>query len=186
MTKEYKYKEPPDNGTAPVSQTVRRDKQSAKEHERMEVSHFRDIQEEFMNRAQHAVYCNVATVDLKNRPRSRVMHVVWDGPIGWVITRPESHKAKHLTHNPYVSLTYMSNPHKPVYIDCKADWQQDVAEKRRIWELHKITPPPLGFDPTPHYGTLDHKDFGLLQFTPWRIELAELEKESLIWRPSRD
>jgi hypothetical protein len=158
-------------------------KQGTEEHETMEVTHFTDIQDEFMNRAQQAVYCNVATVDLKNRPRSRVMHVVWEGPLGWVITWPKSHKAKHLSHNPYVSLTYMSNPHKPVYIDCKADWQQDVAEQRRVWELHKTLPPPLGFDPTPHYGTIDHKYFGLLQFTPWRIELAELKSESLIWRP---
>ena len=155
----------------------------AEEHETMEVTDFRDMQAEFMNRTQHAVYCNVATVDLKNRPRSRVMHVVWDGPIGWVITWPESHKPRHLDNNPYVSFTYMSNPYKPVYIDYRSHWQQEISEKQRIWELHKTLPPPLRFDPTPHYGTIDHKYYGLLWFTPWRIELAELERESLIWRP---
>src|SRR5260221_3447683 len=70
----------------------------------MEVARFEDIQTEFMHRAQKAVYCNVATVDRKGRPRSRVMHVIWEGPMGWVITWPESHKAKHLANNPYVSL----------------------------------------------------------------------------------
>ena len=60
--------------------------QRDKEREMMEVAQFEDIQTEFMNRAQQAVYCNVATVDRQGRPRSRVMHVIWDGPIGWVIS----------------------------------------------------------------------------------------------------
>jgi len=149
----------------------------------MEVSRFEEIQAEFMDRAQKAVYCNVATVDLKGRPRSRVMHLIWDGPIGWVITWPESHKAKHLGNNPHVSLAYINNPYKPVYVECIAQWVNEVNEQLRIWELHKSIPPPLGFDPEPGYGTIENKYFGLLKFTPWRIELAELKAESLIWRP---
>jgi general stress protein 26 len=152
----------------------------------MEVAQFEDIQAEFMARAQQAVYCNVATLDPKGRPRSRVLHVVWDGPVGWVITSPTSHKVQHLAHNPYVSLAYVSNPMKPVYIDCVAAWVTEVEEKLRVWELHKTIPPPLGFDPTPHYGTIEHKHFGLLRFIPWRLELAELGAESLIWRPATD
>lgn len=148
----------------------------------MEVAHFEDIQAEFMDRLQQAVYCNVATVDLKNRPRSRVMHVVWNGPVGWVITWPESHKARHLANNPYVSLAYINNPEKPVYVECTAAWITSTSEKLRIWELYKTIPPPLGFDPEPHYGTIGNPYFGLLQFTPWRIELAGLGEESRIWR----
>ena len=151
----------------------------------MEISRFEDIQVEFMQRAQQAVYCNVATVDSKGRPRSRVMHLVWDGAIGWVITWPESHKAKQLANNPHVSIAYIAQPLKPVYVDCVAAWVNETDEKLRIWELHKTLPPPLGFDPTPHYGTIEHKYFGLLRFNPWRIELAELGKESLIWRPGK-
>ena len=149
----------------------------------MEIVNFEDIQVEFMNRAQEAVYCNVATVDPKGRPRSRVLHVVWDGYIGWVITSPRSHKGRHLASNPYISLAYISNPMKPVYADCTAEWVHAADEKQRVWELHKTIPPPLGFDPTPHYGTIEHQHFGLLKFIPWRIELAELGSESLIWRP---
>src|SRR5688572_31630005 len=150
----------------------------------MEVVRFEDIQSEFMNRAQLAVYCNVANVDRKGRPRSRVMHVVWDGPIGWVISWPGSHKAKQLANNPYVSLAYVKDPMKPVYIECIAEWVREVGEQQRIWELHKTIPPPLGFDPAPHYGTIEHEYFGLLRFTPWRIELAELGAESQVWRPA--
>lgn len=149
----------------------------------MQVAQFEDIQAEFMARAQQAVYCNVATVDRKGRPRSRVMHVVWEGPIGWVITWPGSHKAKHLSNNLYVSLAYVKDPYKPVYIECLAEWVTETSEQQRIWELHKAIPPPLGFDPEPGYGTIEHEYFGLLRFTPWRMELAELKSESLIWRP---
>jgi general stress protein 26 len=151
----------------------------------MNVSNFEDIQAEFMRRAQQAVYCNVATADLKGRPRSRVMHLVWDGPTGWVITWAESLKAKHLANNPHVSLAYIGNPYKPIYVECTAGWVTEVDEQLRIWELHKSIPAPLGFDPGPGYRTIEDKYFGLLKFTPWRIELAELKAESLIWRPEK-
>ena len=61
----------------------------------MEVARFEDLQEEFLARVSRAVYCAMATVDRLNRPRSRIMHPVWDGdgPTGWVISRPGSHKA---------------------------------------------------------------------------------------------
>lgn len=149
----------------------------------MEVAQFSDIQAEFMHRVQQGVYCVLATADLKGRPRTRVMHVVWYGPIGWVITSPQSPKVKHLASNPHVSLAYISNPMKPVHVECMAEWVTDRAEMLRIWDVYKTIPPPLGFDPTPHYSTIEHQHFGLLQFTPWRLELAALGSESQIWRP---
>ncbi len=60
---------------------------------------------------------------------------IWDGPIGWVISWPASHKAKHLAHNPAVSLAYIADKAKPVYVDGVAEWVDAVEEKRRIWEL---------------------------------------------------
>jgi uncharacterized pyridoxamine 5'-phosphate oxidase family protein len=151
----------------------------------MEVASFEEIQTEFIDRIQQAVYCNVTTIDRKDRPRSRVMHVIWEGPIGWVITWPASHKAKHLAHNPHVSLAYVAQPTKPVYVEAIAAWVTELNEQQRIWDLHKALPPPLGFDPTPHYSTIQGQYFGVLRFTPWRIELAELGAESLIWRPAQ-
>jgi uncharacterized pyridoxamine 5'-phosphate oxidase family protein len=147
----------------------------------MQATSFEALQAEFMTRVQQAVYCNVATVDLKGRPRSRVMHLVWEGSTGWVVTWPESPKARHLANNPHVSIAYLSNPMKPVYVESTAEWVTTTEEQLRVWELYKTI--PLGFDLTPHYGTIEHKFFGLLRFRPWRIELAELWKESLIWRP---
>ena len=148
----------------------------------MEVSNFAEIQAEFMRRAAQAVYCSMATVDRKGRPRSRILHPIWDGPIGWAISWPESHKTKHLQVNPYVSLAYIYDRDKPAYADCRAEWVDSDEEKVRIWELCKSIPPPFGFDPEPHYGTIHHKYYGLLKFVPWRIELAHLNGESIIWR----
>jgi len=149
----------------------------------MEVTSFAEIEEEFIGRVQTAVYCNMATIDRQGRPRSRMIHPIWDGPIGWVISWPESHKAKHLKANPFVSLAYIQDKNRPLYIDAAAEWLDDVQEQQRIWDLHKTTPPPVGFDLEPHYGTIYHHYFGVLKFTPWRIELAELEGDPRIWRP---
>jgi general stress protein 26 len=148
----------------------------------MQVATFEEIATEFIERVGRAVYCNLATIDRKNRPRSRIVHPIWDGPVGWVISWPESHKAKHLTYNPYVSLAYIRDSERPVYVDCMARWVADPAEKTRIWDLFKATPPPLGFDPEPFFDGIDDPHFGLLQLTPWRIELYNLSGEPAVWR----
>jgi general stress protein 26 len=148
----------------------------------MEVLRFEEIQDEFKRRVSQVVYCTMATVDRKNRPRTRVLHPIWDGPTGWVISWPGSHKAKHLANNPAVSLAYIPDKGKPVYVDGIAEWVDALDEKYRIWDLFRKTAPPLGFDPQPHYGNIENPDFGLLRITPWRIELANLGNESIIWR----
>ncbi|KPV51186.1 hypothetical protein SE17_22640 [Kouleothrix aurantiaca] len=148
----------------------------------MNVAKFAQIQAEFLARITQAVYCTMATVDHRNRPRSRIMHPIWEGPTGWIISWPESHKARHLARNPAVSLAYLPETARPVYVDGTAEWVQSAAEKQRIWDLHAATPPPLGFDPQPHYGSIDDRYFGVLRVTPWRIELANLGGEPLIWR----
>ena len=149
-----------------------------------DVTNFTEMQPEFLARVSQAVYCNMTTVDRQNRPRSRMIHPIWDGPIGWLISWPQSHKAKHLRTNPYISLAYIQDKEKPVYVDCRAEWVMQEGEQIRIWMLHQQTPPPLGFDPQPHYGDIHHHYFGLLKLTPWRIELATLYGEPLVWRPS--
>jgi len=148
----------------------------------IEVATFEELQTEFMRRVAQAVYCSMATIDLKSRPRSRIMHPIWDGPVGWAISWPQSEKAKHLQANPSASLAYIHDRGKPVYVDCTAEWVSADSEKWRIWELYKSTTPPLGFDPELHYGDIHHKYYGLLKFTPWRIELGSLDGEAIVWR----
>ncbi len=85
----------------------------------MEVSSFGEIEVAFMERLQRMVWCNVATVDRRDRPRSCIVHPLWEGNIGWITTRRNMHKARHLAHNPFVSLAYVADVARPVYVDCK-------------------------------------------------------------------
>ncbi len=89
----------------------------------IEVSDFGDIAAEFHARVARSVWCNVATVDAECRPRSRVMHPIWEGATGWIGTRATSvragHRAPslklaHLARNPHTSLAYFADPLKPV------------------------------------------------------------------------
>ena len=125
----------------------------------MKVSSFSEIEKEFIERVHSIVWCNVATVDGRGRPRSRLLHPIWEGMTGWIATHRQSHKSRHLAHNPYVSLAYITDIHRPVYVDCRASWVDDLAEKARIWDLFKATPPPMGFDPVIVFLTAIHFHF---------------------------
>jgi hypothetical protein len=153
----------------------------------MEVMHFSEIEEEFIQRVHTMVWCNVATIDSQQRPRSRILHPIWEGSTGWIATHRNSYKSQHLGYNPYVSLAYITDIMKPVYADCTTVWIDDLAQKQRIWDLFKNTPPPLGFDPALDFVSPDHENFGLLKLTPWRIALVTFPAEShevgqRIWR----
>lgn len=153
----------------------------------MEVADFSEIEAEFLERVHTMVWCSVATVDTRQRPRSRVLHPIWEGATGWIGTHRNSHKARHLAQNPYVSLAYITDIHKPVYADCIAEWVDDLDQKKRIWELFRTTPPPLGYDPASTFVSADHDNFGLLKLTPWRIDLVSFPAESFeegtkVWR----
>jgi len=149
----------------------------------MQTTNFADIQEEFIERVHNDVWCSVTTINRANRPRSRVLHPIWEGQTGWIATGRQSHKSKHLAENPYISLTYMKDPLNPVYVDCKAEWVDDMAEKQRIWDLFTNTPPPLGYELAQFFGTVDSAGYGLLKLTPWRIELYSLmTQDNKIWR----
>lgn len=149
----------------------------------MNTSNFADIQEEFIKRVHNDVWCAVTTVNRANRPRSRVLHPIWEGQVGWIATGRDSHKSKHLAENPYISLTYLKDPMNPVYVDCKTEWVDDMAEKQRLWDVFGNTPPPLGYELGQFFGTVDSKGYGLLKLTPWRIELYSLlTQDNKIWR----
>jgi hypothetical protein len=75
----------------------------------------------------------------------------------------------------------------PVYVDCSAEWVDDIQVKRRIWDLFKNTPEPVGYDPAHDFVRPDHENFGLLKLSPWRIALvtfpaASHEEGQQIWR----
>jgi uncharacterized pyridoxamine 5'-phosphate oxidase family protein len=156
----------------------------------VKIATFADIDNEFIQRVHSMVWCSVATIDTNNRPRSRILHPIWeiqDGrPIGWIATLRHSPKSKHLARNPYVSLAYIANVFQPVYVDCTAQWDGRLETKQRVWEMFRTTPPPLGYDPAPIFKAADDSNFGILKLTPWRIELADMASPTpyRIWQDS--
>ncbi len=154
----------------------------------MDVASFAEIEEEFNARVSRIVWCTVATVDRQGRPRTRILHPIWEGWTGWIATGRHSLKEKHLAANPYLSVSYWDQEHQQVYVDAKAEWQDDQAEKLRIWNLYKGTPPPYGYDPAIIWQAgPDDPEYGLLKLEPWRIELYALKDlitgaEPKIWK----
>lgn len=148
----------------------------------IEVTSFAEIETEFIRRVHTWVWCNLATLDSHNRPRSRIVHPIWEGATGWIGTRRHSPKAKHLAHSPYVSLAYIADLAKPVYINCIAEWADDLADKQHVWDMFLAAPPPLGYDPAPIFQSVDNPNFGLLKLTPWRVELADMPNHIQVWQ----
>jgi hypothetical protein len=155
----------------------------------MRVSTFAEIEDEFIARAHKMVWCNVATVDTQGRPHSRILHSIWDGPAGWIATRRHSPKARELEQNPHVSLAYIADVVRPAYADCLARWEDDLAAKRRVWDLFLASPAPLGYDPAPIFGALDAPDFGLLRLAPYAVELGDVSGQGerrIVWRAATE
>ena len=153
----------------------------------MDVASFADIEEKFNEITRRVVWCTVTTIDRQNRPRSRILHPVWEGTTGWIATGRQSHKAKHLADNPFVSVSYWDQQHEQVQAECKAEWADDQADKDALWELLKSTPEPVGYDPVGFWPAADDPGFGALKLTPWRIEVWGVEamgrgEPPLVWR----
>jgi hypothetical protein len=153
----------------------------------MQVKHFSEIEAEFSQRVRTIVWCNVASVDSQGRPRSRILHPIWEGSTGWIGTSPTSLKAKHLVRNPFVSLAYITSVMNPVYVDCKAEWMDDMEVKRHVWNLFASTPEPIGYDPAIDFVAPNSDKWGVLKLTPWRIDLVSFpapsfEEGTRIWR----
>lgn len=151
---------------------------------------FAAIESEFRARVERMVWCNVATVNDKNRPVSRVLHPIWevvDGqPVAWTATYRYSVKSRHLAQNPYVSMAYVSEWQTPVFVDGIASWDDDPATKAHVWDLFLAAPEPLGYDPAPLFHAPDHSSYGALRIDPTKITLATLGGDpwQQIWRRS--
>jgi general stress protein 26 len=153
-----------------------------------EISNFSEIEAEFMKRVSRIVWCTVTSVDRRDRPRARILHPVWEGSTGWIATGRQSFKAKHIAHNPHLSLSYWDPAHEQVHAECHAEWEDDPAEKARLWEFYKATPPPLGYDLAMFWQDAEDPAYGLLRLSPWRIEISALAdmmkgRAPEVWRP---
>lgn len=151
----------------------------------MEVASFAEIADAFRERYTRIVWCTVATMDTRGRPRTRILHPIWEGSTGYILTNRHSLKEKHLAGNPYVSLSYWDSSYEQAYVDARTEWEDDQSERARIWELYKATPGPLGFDPAIIWTGPDDPVLGVLKLTPWRIELSNnMPNSKVVWRPA--
>jgi len=134
-----------------------------------------DALDAFMATAQRVVYCSLATVDRRGRPRSRLVHPVWerdgDGIVGWVGSRPTRYRRVHLHRTPFVSCFYWDPAHDVAVAECAVRWIDDDEGRRHAWERLAAAPEPMGYDPAPIWPdgpTGD--DFAALRLNPWRIQ----------------
>ena len=83
----------------------------------------------FVEMAHRIVWCTVATVDTAGKPRTRILHPIWewDGSslVGWIATGATSLKAKHLARTPDVSLTYWTTNHDTCTAEAVATMHTD-------------------------------------------------------------
>ncbi|MEA3020804.1 MAG: hypothetical protein QOI47_2328 [Actinomycetota bacterium] len=126
--------------------------------------------------AHRIVWCTVATVDAKGRPRTRVLHPIWsfddDGLVGWIATGATSLKTRHLARTPEVSLTYWAPDHDTCSAEAVASMHTDDETCTWLWNRFKDAPAPVGYDPAiipPWSGGPVSAEFGAMKLDPTRL-----------------
>ncbi|NOX50025.1 MAG: pyridoxamine 5'-phosphate oxidase family protein [Gammaproteobacteria bacterium] len=138
---------------------------------------YQDIVEPFIEMAHKIVWCSVATVDKKGRPRSRILHPIWemegDKLVGWIATGATPIKLAHLEASAFVSCNYWSAEQDTCMAECAAAWVADDATKAAVWDKLANAPAPLGYDPAivPGWEDSTSPSFSALRLEPWRIRV---------------
>lgn len=141
------------------------------------MTELKDIAEPFVNMAHSIVWASAATVDRKKRPRSRVLHPIWqwDGEqlVGYIGTSATKTKRAHLEESPFISLNYWATNQDTCTAECHATWAFDDETCTRIWNLFKETPMPIGYDPAiiPSWNKPTDDAFVVLKLDPWKLRV---------------
>ncbi len=136
-----------------------------------------DVAPAFVSMAHRIVWCSVASVDDQGRPRSRILHPIWqwDGAqlVGWIATSPTPAKQGHLAASPFMSLSYWDATHDTCVAECRAALLRDDSTRTMVWDLFKHAPPPVGYDPAmiPSWQGPLAESFAALQLDPWRLRV---------------
>ena len=153
-----------------------------------------DIAPAFVEMAHAIVWCSAATVDAKGRPRSRVLHPIWqwDGAhlTGWIATGPTPTKRAHLAARPHLSCNYWSPNQDTCVAECHAEWAFDDDTRSMVWRLFRDGPAPVGYDPAmiPGWDSAVSPNFAALKLRPWRLRvmpgavLMKGEGAAMVWR----
>jgi len=150
----------------------------------------------FVEMAHGIVWCSAATVDAKGRPRSRILHPIWewDGTrlTGWIATGATPTKLSHLEASPFMSCNYWSPAQNTCVAECGAEWALDGPTRERVWKLFAEGPEPVGYDPAmiPGWDNPQSPGFAVLKLDPWRLRvmpasvLLQGRGETLVWQRS--
>jgi hypothetical protein len=131
----------------------------------------------FVEMAHRIVWCAAASVDAKGRPRSRILHPIWEWRggelVGWIATGPTRTKRAHLAASPHLSLNYWQPSHDTCVAECRAEWRFDRETRERVWETFEAAPPPVGYDPAiiPGWTSPASDAFAALRLEPWRLRV---------------
>lgn len=148
----------------------------------------------FVAMAHQIVWATMATVDSNGRPRSRILHPIWqwDGEqlVGWIATSPTPVKRAHLEATPYVSVNYWTPSHDTCVAECRASWILDDEGRQAVWDMFLNGPKPVGYDPRiiPAWTSPTVDAFAGLKLEPWRLRvfpgtvLTGQGGEVLTWR----
>ena len=136
-----------------------------------------EIAPAFVKMAHEIVWCTAATVDAKGRPRSRVLHPIWqwqDGALtGWIATGATPIKRAHLAASPHLSCNYWVPSHDTCVAECRAEWVFDDEGRKMVWDLFANGPAPVGYDPAmiPGWENALSPTFAALKLDPWRLRV---------------
>ena len=136
-----------------------------------------EIAPAFVKMAHEIVWCTAATVDAKGRPRSRVLHPIWqweDGRLtGWIATGPTPIKRAHMEASPHVSCNYWAPTQDTCVAECRAEWVFDDEGRKMVWDLFANGPAPVGYDPAmiPGWDNALSPTFAALKLDPWRLRV---------------
>ena len=141
------------------------------------MSSLAEIAPAFIETAHRIVWATVATIDTDDRPRSRVLHPIWEWDderlVGWIATGPTPVKVAHLAHRPFASVNYWDQQHDIATAECEVTWHHDDATCTRVWDLFEQGPEPVGYDPStiPVWTEPTRPEFAVLRLEPWRLRV---------------
>lgn len=132
----------------------------------------------FVAMAHKIAWATVATVDNHDRPRTRVLHPLWDfsdGVLtGVIATGPTPAKTADLANSPFLSCGYWSPDQDVCRADCKVEWAFDDATCVETWDRFKTAPAPVGYDPAiiPAWSEGPTSPaFAVLKLQPYRLRI---------------
>jgi hypothetical protein len=142
------------------------------------VTPLQQIAPAFVDMAHSIVWASVATVDRDGRPRSRILHPIWewDGTdlVGWIATVPTPLKHAHLHAHPEVSLSYWTTSHDTCSAECTAQFYVDDETCKAVWDKFASAPEPVGYDPRiiPMWSDgPTSEEFAVLRLHPYRLRV---------------